>query len=769
MSEYVLRCQIDSRQADLLAAQCNINRITAFLLLARGIDTPAKVEKFFSCSLDDLTSPFLLSGIREAADKINAVLARKGRIMIYADYDADGIGAAAILFLTLKSMGTTAGCYIPNRKIEGYGLNISALEQIKKEYNPDLIITVDCGITSMEEVAFAKEKLGVDVIVTDHHEPQSILPNTICINPHLTKDYPPLCGAGVAFMLAWALYGKERAAEYLDICAVSTVADMVPLTGDNRIIASYGLKRFSEGRIRPGLKILADKIGLAKEISCYDIAFKIAPRLNAAGRIDSAYNAFVLLTGEDRTELALIAGELEASNAERQELCAKIFREAKEKLLDYDLFIGGAICLEDKRWDAGVAGIVAAKICEEFNRPAILFTHKDGVLKGSARSVNGANIYEALKSAKDILISFGGHSMAAGATLEAKNLPLLIKALNQYFKESGAEFYKADLTYDYFLDLKDIDFQLAKELEQMRPFGQGNPRPVFLSRYKDGTFGKMRRHNHITSRSSNINFIGFNMLDLKDGLNRGADLLYNIEMDYFKNKASVKGIIKNARPAFLPPDDLLTARYFDLYNAKGFTYRGGRKAPQARYGHLVIAYTKSAYISARDRYPDYEKEIYTLSTLNPVNAILLSPDRNCDFSYYGRITFADVLPENFAEAVLQSYGRPEYEPGAMLPVINTSLDVPKLREYYLLMKNALAGKEDNVIALYENSELKKQLTISDFSLIYNIFKELSLIYTDKNDIIYFSGQKVSLENSTLYLRAIKDKVDYAEAACAGKE
>ncbi len=768
MPKYILRNQADRLQAEQLAKECNINKIVAGLLLARGIDTAAAAIKFLQPDLAELCSPFDLIGIREACKLIRSVIACKGKIVIYADYDADGVGAAAILHLAFKEIGIVSDVYIPNRKNEGYGLTVSALKLIKEQYNPRLIITVDCGISAIEEVAFAKEQLGIDIIVTDHHEPQAVLPNAICINPHLVQGYPPLCGAGVALKLAEALCGQAQAMQYLDICAISTVADMVPLIADNRIIAAYGLRLLAKKQTRIGLRMLMERIGIGDELSSYDIAFKIAPRLNAVGRLDSANSAFRLLVSQDTTELSLLVEELELANTVRQELCEKTFEHAKEKLLAYNLFEGGIIALEDKSWDSGIVGIVAAKLCEEFKRPVILFSHQDGLLKGSARSINGANIFLALKSAQDLLISFGGHSMAAGASLGKDNLKALACSIDRYFAKQNITFAEHTYSYDFALASEAVDLQLAAQLKKMQPFGLGNPAPCFLTEYTANSFSRMAKHKHILSRSKNITLLGFNMLNLLEAVNGGAEIIYNIELDYFRNKPIVNGIIKSIKVSRLPNAEVLLSRYFSLYNVKSFKYRGKRRKPQKDFGHIVIAYSKEGFDKACALYPFYNQSIFTLGCSNPVNTVILSPDKELDFSYYGEISFADKLPKGFASIVNASYGKVKYLSFAAAPYVDSTLSVPLLRQYYLIMKKLLSGKEDNVTALYNRVAARHTVTLSDFSLAYNIFKELALICTDKNDIIYFSKEKVELCASQLYLQTIKDKVDYAEAACASE-
>ena len=408
------------------AAALGITETTARLLYARGMTTEGKMRAFLSPSREHFLSPFLMKGMREAVDLIQKARDEGWRVALFGDYDADGIGALAILSRALRTFGIEPYLYVPERA-EGYGMSVAALDTIFDEFLPDLIITVDCGISNHDEVEYAKEQ-GAYVIVTDHHELPDTLPDCVTVNPKFKDDYPydNLCGAGVAFKLAQALIG-EKALPLADFAALSTVADSVPLTDENRDIVAEGLKRI-EHAPRPAFAALLGKSG---EVTAQTLAFTVAPRINAAGRMGDAHAALALFTTENEETVAALAEKLNLYNAERQRACDELYAHAAQAAREEGAF-GNVVMLAGEGWHAGFVGIVAARIAEEFSRPALLFVRRGDMLRGSARSVEGVNIFEALKACSEYIEEFGGHAQAAGVNVTAENFPRLKAALDEY-------------------------------------------------------------------------------------------------------------------------------------------------------------------------------------------------------------------------------------------------------------------------------------------------------------------------------------------------
>ena len=413
------------------ATALHLTETVARILYARGMTTEAKMRAFLDPSARHFLSPFLMKGMKEAVALLSQAREEGWRVALFGDYDADGIGALAVLSRALKKFGIEPYLYVPERS-EGYGMSIAALDKIFDEFLPGLIVTVDCGISNAAEVKYAQEQ-GAYVIVTDHHELPDTLPDCITINPKLADDYPydNLCGAGVAFKLATALIGEE-AFPLVDFAALSTVADSVPLVDENRDIVAEGLKRIARAP-RPAFTAL---MGKTTEVSAQTLAFTIAPRINAAGRMGDAHAALELFTTDNEDAVPALAEKLNVYNAERQRACDELYAQAVAKIREEGAY-GNVVMLAAEHWNAGFVGIVAARIAEEFARPALLFVKRGDMLRGSARSIDGVNIFEALKACSDHIEEFGGHSQAAGVNVRADEFEALKEALNAYIGSHG--------------------------------------------------------------------------------------------------------------------------------------------------------------------------------------------------------------------------------------------------------------------------------------------------------------------------------------------
>ena len=532
----------DDRIVALLSEQAGLHPLIARLMVNRSIEEPMAAQTFLACDLSALSDPALFVQMEKAVRRIRTAIAAGTRIIVYGDYDVDGVTGASLLYLALKDMGADVGCYIPNRLAEGYGLNAHALQKIKAT-GTGLVITVDCGISDLKEAELARS-LGLDLIVTDHHQfanPESkphnpeengasselgfhisdseaVLPDAYAIlHPKLISPEAPeslrnavsvLTGVGIAFKLAQALMelraDDRRLLHYLDLVTLGTLADVGRVTGENRILVKHGLTVLSSdaGTQRPGVAALKQVSGLnGKAIGVGAVGFTLAPRINASGRLESADAAFRLLTTPSREEAVNLAVMLDSVNRERQSVEEGIWEEARRLCRQVDVAATGALILSSAEWHPGVIGIVASRIVEEYYRPTALISVKDGMGKGSARSIPGFDIFKGLAACADLLIEFGGHTYAAGFAIAERNIPRLRERMSSLVLEHfGDQGFVRTLSIDSAVTLDDLTIDLMQEMEKLGPFGQGNPEPRFGARGLEVLSARTVGNNHLKLR-----------------------------------------------------------------------------------------------------------------------------------------------------------------------------------------------------------------------------------------------------------------------------
>ena len=476
----------EERVQKTLAAQQKESGLLAGILAARGITDPADALTLLAGE-EELSDPMLLTDMDRACARILEAIDREETIVVFGDYDVDGVTATALLYQHLKGMGASVKCMLPSREGDGYGLSKNAIQSIHdKGYR--LIVTVDNGISAVDEAAFAAS-LGVDLVITDHHLPPDALPQAVAVvDPRREDDRSPfkgLCGAGVAFKLCAALDGctPEEMLDYCgDLAAVGTVADVMPLTGENRTLVKAGLRQLCQTD-RPGFVALLDEVGLSgKAITAENISYAIAPRINAAGRMDNAVTALQLVLCEDEERAGELAHKLNEINAARQETEQEIVRAAQEQLdKEPSLLEDRVILLWGRDWHPGVIGIVASRLVEKTGRPVIVVSvDANGEGKGSGRSVQGFNLHACIGSCADLLVRFGGHAMAAGLSVREENLPELRRRLNEWAARECPVLHTPPLTCDLSIHLDRITVESVRRLEQLAPYGADNPTPVFL-------------------------------------------------------------------------------------------------------------------------------------------------------------------------------------------------------------------------------------------------------------------------------------------------
>ena len=556
------------KAAEELGEKLNISPILAGLLIKRGITTESAAKRFFHPQLSDLINPFLMKDMDVAVDRLNDAMGRKERIMVYGDYDVDGCTAVALVYRFLLQFYSNIEYYIPDRYDEGYGLSKKGIDYAHAN-NVKLIIILDCGIKAAEEIAYAKS-LGIDFIICDHHVPDEDMPQAVAIlNPKRSDDAYPfkhLCGCGIGFKFMQAFAKNNgipfsRLMPLLDLCAVSIAADIVPVTDENRILAYHGLKILNQNP-STGLKAIIDICGLNnREIAMSDIVFKIGPRINASGRIENGRESVDLLVEKEFSHALEKAKHIDCYNEQRKDIDKQMTEEANQIVARLESQRHrSSIVLYDENWKKGVIGIVASRLTEIYFRPTVVLTRDGDLATGSARSVTGFDVYSAIKSCRDILLNFGGHTYAAGLTLKWDDIPEFRQRFQKYVDNHiQPEQTEAMLNIDTVIDFKDITKRLHNDLKKFSPFGPCNPKPIFctVGVYDYGTskvVGREQEHiklELVDSKSSNVvNGIAFGQSASARYIKskRSFDIAYTLEDNVFK-KNMVQLQIEDIRPA----------------------------------------------------------------------------------------------------------------------------------------------------------------------------------------------------------------------------
>ena len=557
----------EQKAAEELGEKLTISPILAQLLIRRGITTESAAKRFFRPQLADLINPFLMKDMDLAVDRLNDAMGRKERILVYGDYDVDGCTAVALVYKFLRQFYSNIDYYIPDRYDEGYGVSKKGIDYAK-ETGVKLIIILDCGIKAIEGVSYAKS-LGIDFIICDHHVPDEEMPPAVAIlNPKRPDDSYPfkdLCGCGVGFKFMQAFAKNNgipfsRLIPLLDFCAVSIAADLVSVTDENRILAFHGLKQLNQNP-SIGLKAIIDVCGLSgRDISMSDIIFKIGPRINASGRMENGKETVDLLVERDFHQALTAAKHIDQYNEQRKDVDRQMTEEANQivERLESQQH-RSSIVLYDENWKKGVVGIVASRLTEIYFRPTVVLTRDENLATGSARSVAGFDVYSAIKSCRDLLLNFGGHTYAAGLTLKWDDVVKFRNRFQQYVDEHiQPEQTEAMLDIDALIDFKDITKRLHNDLKRFAPFGPGNTKPLFLTEdvYDFGTskvVGREQEHiklELIDSKSSNVmNGIAFGQSASARYIKsrRSFDIAYTIEDNIYK-RGAVQLQIEAIRP-----------------------------------------------------------------------------------------------------------------------------------------------------------------------------------------------------------------------------
>lgn len=543
-----------------LSDELTISPVLTEILVSRGIDSFEKARSFFRPSTEDLHDPLLMDGMAVAVSRITRAIADNEKIAVYGDYDVDGTNGASLIWSFLSETGADVRYFIPDRVREGYGLSVAGIDHVHG-MGASLLVAVDCGITAVSQVEHARS-LGIDVIICDHHEPGDPLPNAVAVLDPLKKfcpyPYKYLCGCGVGFKLVQALCenplvrskiggdGEELLLSYLQYVTLATIADIVPLTNENRTIVKLGLELINSTPL-PGIRALIESSGLKPgRVNSGQVVFVLAPRINAVGRLGDATRAVELLTCESYEKALTLAQVMEEENRNRRRIDEDTFAKAQEYIdRNIDVSKNHAIVLHQDDWHPGVIGIVASRIVERYYRPTVLMTTIDGVAKGSARSISGFDIYQALKKCEDSVIQFGGHKYAAGLTVELDKVDEFREAFYRVANETlPKELLTPVLTIDADIDISELTPKFVRVLSQFAPFGPENMRPIFSARSVELTgqpriVGKNHLKFKVKKNSRTIDAVGFSLGELLDRTlqgRSGLDLAFSLDENDFEGE-----------------------------------------------------------------------------------------------------------------------------------------------------------------------------------------------------------------------------------------
>lgn len=648
----------DADEIKAVAGRLGLHEKLTELLFSRGIKDEAAIRRFLTPDINNLYDPFLMKGMAEAVERLRTAVNNGEKVVVYGDYDADGICASAILTLYLSGCGLDVYTHIPNRIGEGYGLNVESIERIIEEANPDLILTCDCGISGYEEVEHALD-LGVDMIVTDHHELAERLPECIVVNPKQPDcGYPInyLCGAGVALKLVEAMGGRDAMEDYLELAAIATVADLVPLLDENRLIVQLGLTALNARRNK-GLRCLLDNLGLTGAVTSGDIAYKVAPRINAAGRMGDAYRAFELLTTDDTERILAIVGEIGEDNNRRKEVCDALYNEAVGDLVFEDMIHNRAIILSHPSWEKGITGIAAARLTGDFRRPSFILVNAGDSYKGTCRSVEGVNVHELLSYCADLLIEYGGHAQAAGFSIKEENIPAFKMRVNEFLARFPDEYFLPQIAYDLDIQEEDVNVAFAAALDRLEPTGNSFTKPLFRTTAGQLTVSPCKSnacHTSVTTERG-LQILAFNFYKQNFSLLGAGDkeLVLEIQANEFGGRMGIKSVLRAVSPSELYIDgELARANY-----VKNLNIRSSEKPVYERYddlsavatggmyGTLVIAADAEGYARAAAAMPSAVLHDFMYSqTKNNYSRIIVAPefDENLMLHAYDKIIFTDT-------------------------------------------------------------------------------------------------------------------------------
>lgn len=762
----------DADKVQFFAEKFNLSTRTTELILSRGYNTEEQIEEFLNPKV--MHDPFALKGMKGLVDRVKLAKELKDRVLIFGDYDVDGVSATAIMIKALKIFGIEADFYLPNRFVDGYGLTNAVIDKIADKFEPNLIITVDCGVSCANEIEYAKNK-GIDVVVTDHHEIPDILPDTIVVNAKQTdQDYPfrELCGTGVAFKFAQALLGEKEAEQFLPIAAIATIVDIVPLKNENRTIVTRGLK-LCEKYLPVGLKMMFKEYGIpVSNPNSTSISFKIGPKLNASGRMGDATDSLKVYFETDPVKVKKCLEKIKQHNLKRQDICNKIYDDCEKALAKVDMKNQRVITLASKAWDKGVLGIVCSRLVEKYHKPTFLFVAEGDMLSGSGRSIDDINIHELLSSMKDILETFGGHSMAAGLTLKLDNYKLFSQKINDFaLNHISEDVFMPIEYYDQEVEESDITPEFVKELALLEPLGCENPRPKFKITTQDVEIIPLKRlSQHANFKIGKLNLMYYNFVDNLIKINFSRQKSFIFELEPYSMNGTVEAfdggsfIVEDAYKKLnaIEINHLVAkegdAKYKMYPQSELLGFVSG--TTNTVFGTCFVTYSCFDYVEFCKNYNT--KDIYHFGIYEDreigYNSILLSPKGISWAKNFSKIVFlSPVLDKNFIAALNKITDADIY-----VPIDKEGADPRKFsgvdlsRESFARVFKAISGKLGkgiyNIFDLYDKCELNG-ISFSTFYAAVLVFSQLELIsifYGDTISIKANKNVKKELSMSSIY-------------------
>lgn len=759
----------DTEEVERIGAALGLNRKLVELLFLRGYDSIDAINGFLHPSEEGFYPPETMLGMNECKARLEQAIDCNENIVVYGDYDADGICASAILSLYLSSRGLNVHTHIPDRVGEGYGLNVDSVERIIENAMPDLIVTCDCGISAVEEVELAKD-LGVDVIVTDHHEVGDKAPDCIIVNPHQNDcKYPfkDLCGAGVALKIVQALGGTEAAREYYDLAAIATVADLVSLSDENRLIVQLGLMRMSASK-NFGIAALVNSLKL-KNVTSSDIAFKIAPRINAAGRMGSAYRAFELFTSADPAIIGDRLNQIIEANNDRKTLCDELYAQAIAILKTENLVENRAIVITSDKWEKGITGILAARLVGDFKRPAFVLVKNNGEYKGTCRSIEGINIYELLSANSDILKEFGGHNQAAGFTIDAQNVEEFKSRVYSALKSVDIAKFIPSIKYDMELGENDVTSEFATALDLLEPTGNnGNPKPLFMTKTSALSATPLKNNpNHTLLKTpSGLQFFAYNSYRLNTYYNGVSEreMVYELANGDYSPRLYLRDC---AFDKLCVNDVLAKGGYLRMLNyssvdSVNFTEYDAAELSgliDAPFGILLIAGCKDTYEKfVSEKHENVVlHEIFSETAVNVYTRIMISPELNGNIMLenYKKVIFLDTPPsDNVIGYINRRTSATVYVPktdnrSEIFSCVKSDRKI--FGDYFKAFKAISDIKAPNIYAFYKSAHNRmKWLELPQFIACLSVFTQLGLMSYIPNGGISIKAVSNPLENSAIY-------------------
>lgn len=737
-------------------------------------------EKFLYPKISDLRNPFNMYNMDKAVAKIKKSISDGEKILIYGDYDADGICASTILYLFFKSLNADVDVFIPNRFLNGYGLSSEAIEEIEQVYAPNLIVTVDLGITAIEEIELLKQE-GIDVIVTDHHMLLNEIPDCICVNPKLDPDgtygFDALCGAGVAFKLVEAMSSREEALKYIDICAIATIGDIVSLIDENRVIAKFGMEKINSEKTLPSIKLLKEKLKITK-CSSTDVSFKIVPKLNSCGRMSSALKVFEFLIETDPVKLEEKYLLIEEDNSLRLKAIEDGIKKIESCLASYDRNEPSVLVVGE--FHEGVIGILASRICHEFNKPAIIFSKdREGNLKGSGRSVGNIDMHAIASSLSGLLLNFGGHKMACGMELIEENFEEFKTEFNKKIKEVATEsdFIIDNCEYDIEIDDDDFNESFYKQLSMLEPYGYKNEKPIVAIKQKrmgvEPISDKAFKHYKLYTQKNNV-ILAFSSYEYTKICKTNSEKLILLDLDIttYKNKKCLNVVsrglkILKADLANSVRQDYLSALYnkyysiFDFNNPARYHVTDNlceivkQKFSESLYGTIVVATSNADLKMLEDSGIEVDKYLSNITYKNGQNVIISNPRqvyRLKDVNGYDNIVFLHKYMNEehlFYTQKVDVYESSKTEPAPV--TIKHGRDI--FSRVYKLVYSYSALKANDILELAEKLAFRDGF-LSECQVLFCliVFMELNFIEFDEvnNNISILNSKKMELKTSKFY-------------------